>query len=64
MEDVEMVFSMWVTLGMISEMSNDVMRIDLYSFSYNIEIWNVFIKFYVLFTTRINQNPNFHIIDL
>ncbi len=39
---VETVFSIGVTLDMVSEMSNDVMRIDLYSFSYNIEIWNIF----------------------
>ncbi len=34
---VEMVFSMGTTLGMVSEM-----RIYLYSFSYNIEICNIF----------------------
>ncbi len=45
-EDVEMtvevVFSMGATLGMVSKMSDDVMRINLYSFSYDIEIWNIF----------------------
>ncbi len=35
---VEMVFSMETTLGMVSQMSDDVMRIDLYSITYNIEI--------------------------
>ncbi len=39
---VETVFLMGTTLGMVSEMSDDVMRIDLYSFSYNIEIWDTF----------------------
>ncbi len=39
---VEMVLSMGKTLGMICEMSDDVMRIDLFSFSYNIEIWDIF----------------------
>ncbi len=43
MEDVEMIFSMAVTLGMVSEMCSDVMQIDLYSFSYNIEIWDIFL---------------------
>ncbi len=38
----EMVFSMGMTLGMVSEMSYDIMRIDFYSFSYNIEIWDSF----------------------
>ncbi len=33
---VEMVFLMGATLGMVSEMSNDIMRIDLYSFSYEV----------------------------
>ncbi len=60
---VGMVFSIGATLLMVSEMSDD--GIDLHSFSYNIEIWDIFfIEFYMLFTTRINQNPNFHIIDL
>ncbi len=40
---VEMVFSMETTLGMVSEMSDDIMRIDLYSFSYNIEIGDIFL---------------------
>ncbi len=35
-EGVAMVFSMGATLNMVSEMSDGVMRIDLYSFSYNI----------------------------
>ncbi len=39
---VEMVFSIGVILGMVSEMNNDAVWIDLYSFSYNIEIWNIF----------------------
>ncbi len=39
---VEMVFSMEATLGMVSEMSDDIMRIDLYSFSYTIVIWDIF----------------------
>ncbi len=62
-EGVEMVFSMGTTLGMVSEMSDGIMRIDLYRFSYNIEIWDIFYWFYVLFTTTINQNPDFDIID-
>ncbi len=41
-EDVEMVFLMGATLCMVSEMSDDVMRIDLYSFLHNIEIWDIF----------------------
>ncbi len=32
---LEMVYSMGATLGLISDMSDDVMRIDLYSFSYS-----------------------------
>ncbi len=51
---MEMVFSMGATLGMVFEMSDDDMRIDLYSFSYDIEIWDFFIEFCTLFTTRIN----------
>ncbi len=39
---VEMVFLMGATLGMVSEMSDDIMQITLYSFSYNIEIWDLF----------------------
>ncbi len=42
MEGMEMVFSMGTTLGMVSEISDDVMRIDLYSFSYNIKMWGIF----------------------
>ncbi len=41
-DGVEMVFLMGTTLGMVSEMGDDIMRIDLYSFSYNIEIWDIF----------------------
>ncbi len=32
-EGVEMIFSIGATLGMVSEMSEDVMQINLYSFS-------------------------------
>ncbi len=39
---MEMIISMEATLGMVSEMSDDVMQIDLYCFSYNIEIWDFF----------------------
>ncbi len=39
---MEMVFSMGATLAMVSEMNDDVMQIDLYSFSYNNEIWDFF----------------------
>ncbi len=31
-----------VTLGMVSEMSDDIVRINLYNFSYNIEMWDIF----------------------
>ncbi len=47
-EGVEMVFLTGATLGLVSEMSDDVMRIDLYSFSYDIEIWNIF--YWILYT--------------
>ncbi len=40
---VEMVFSMGATLGMISEMSDNVVRINLYIFAYNIEIRDFFL---------------------
>ncbi len=40
-DGMEMVFSMGATLGMVSEMSDDIMRINLYSFSYNFEIWDI-----------------------
>ncbi len=40
-EGVEMVLLMGATLGMVSEMSDDVMQINLYNFSYNIEIWDI-----------------------
>ncbi len=63
-ERVEMVFLKDATLGMVSEIINDVMRINLYSFSTVSRSGTFFIEFYVAFTTRINQNPNFNIIDL
>ncbi len=51
-EGVEMVFSMGATLGVVSEMSDDVMQIDLYSFSYNIEIWYIFYWILLLESTK------------
>ncbi len=59
---MEMVFSMEATIGMVSEMSDDVMRSDLYRFSYNIEIWGIFywilcafIRFYFIHFSRLNS---------
>ncbi len=61
---MEMVFSVGMTFGMVSEMSDDIMRIDLYTVSHTISRFETFlIEFCVLFTTRINQNPDFDIID-
>ncbi len=41
-EGVEMVFSRGATFGMVSEISDDFMCSNLYSFSYNIKIWDIF----------------------
>ncbi len=43
----EIVFLMGTTLGMVSEMSDDIMGINLYSFLYNIEI----LDFFLLYST-------------
>ncbi len=62
-EGVEMVFSVGTTLGIVSEMSDDVMR-SVYTVSHTISrSGKFFTEFYALFTTSINQNPDFDIID-
>ncbi len=58
-EDVEMVFSLGTTLGMVSEMHDDFMWIDLYSFSYNIEIWDIFYWILRAFYYQNQPKPRF-----